>query len=828
MAIQGNGVNVLDPFSEQLASLPQVPRRNVAGDGTQPGNDQPKAEQQPEEGALQAPPAKTLEDASDQDAFRTIDQLAKSQDRLRRNRYAIDCYHSWLDSNIQFGRLDKVPNQNVWVAKLAPGVSVERSASVPNKSADLCNKVTDALLADPPKPNPQPHVDDQSADAASDVCSTVLRQIAGESGINEVQQYRWALRNALTRSASFLEYDIDREGGGYQPYQIKAHPQATDPANPLVAIDPVTGTAQPAVSPILRYVSPPTEQFPAGQFVKDATQADRVWLPKLIVRRHQRTKLVLFPATAPIEDADVLILTDWCTLAEGRTRWPETVGQMNSEQLMGLTQWRPSFADMLVPFAFRGGADGMTGPDMATVGSLSPLLQKRMFFHRVYIRASKEYKNGFALDISGANGGTRLSRSTLDYSVTLPTAGKTTRCRDIPFVQVTPIQDVENLDPMGWPFEARFDGSAQADATLIAGYLDALDRMAHPHVFIRSLTAIDEDEWFDRSTPIVIGQGDQPPFYEQFPELPPIVQVSEYLQTRQDTSSGLTATAQGLDSANAQSGIAKRLTVRQAQISLAGIQQQLHAAFTRGWRIECQLIQAEFTTPQLLNLTGEEASGDVEWWTGEDFAGIDDIGIEPGTGTMMTAEDKANYVAFLQGQNWLTPDKAADIGLVGIARDLGLPKDFITAAIERETDAWLKGPPEGWTPGAPGQPAQMGPDGITPITPEVPPTPPSFNPFTPRPNDTEPAIAAKWVKHLSHLQMMPRYSAQPAEWRALVDQKYMASRQAVAVAQAAAQGSHGAPAAAPHPAPHAPSAPHPASKPTPIVPGSSTSSPLAA
>ena len=67
-----------------------------------------------------------------------------------------------------------------------------------------------------------------------------------------------------------------------------------------------------------------------------------------------------------------------------------------------------------------------------------------------------------------------------------------------------------------------------------------------------------------------------------------------------DTSSGLTATAQGLDSSNAVSGVAKSLTVRQALVALSGFQQNLHSGMTRGWRIKCQLAQAEFTTPMLL------------------------------------------------------------------------------------------------------------------------------------------------------------------------------------------------------------------------------------
>jgi hypothetical protein len=123
VAISGNNVQPMDPYAEQLASLPQIPRRRVAGDGTEPGGTAGAKDPETESDDQQAPARKTLLDASDTDAFRTVDQLAKSQDRLRRNRYAIDLYHTWLDNNVQMGfaRLNKIPNQSMWVAKLAPG-----------------------------------------------------------------------------------------------------------------------------------------------------------------------------------------------------------------------------------------------------------------------------------------------------------------------------------------------------------------------------------------------------------------------------------------------------------------------------------------------------------------------------------------------------------------------------------------------------------------------------------------------------------------------------------------------------------------------------------
>jgi hypothetical protein len=60
-----------------------------------------------------------------------------------------------------------------------------------------------------------------------------------------------------------------------------------------------------------------------------------------------------------------------------------------------------------------------------------------------------------------------------------------------------------------------------------------------------------------------------------------------------------------------------------------------------------------------------------------------------------------------------------------------------------------------------------------------PPPPPPVNPFQPKPNDTEPAVALKWMKRLSRLMLDPAYDAMPPEWQNLVNQKYQTVSQAI-------------------------------------------------
>lgn len=864
MAIQGNTTQSMSPLDEELASLLDVTKRRSPGDGTEPGGTgqvpkggadaQDIAPQTADEKAATpahiAPVVATLEDADRLTKFKTLDQLVRSQDRLARNRWAIDLHYDSIRSGVSFSRLEKIPNQSVWVRKLPNGMTKEASGATPNKADDLCNKVEDTLMADPPKPDPEKRTNEESARAGSEMAREFLVLNGGESGTNDPETYRWALNNAFSRSASFVHYWVDRTGGGYQPLQKLAHPQAQDPATPLIAmvpappdaltgqpaVDPMTG--QPAMipvespNPVLRYVSAPTPEAPAGQFVQSAEEADRVWLPKIIAERMRREQVRCFPPDRGPEHCDALILLRSCTLAELRDRYPETVGQMGQAELIQLASWKPPTTDLsTLPFALRGLSDASSGPSLEQVGSLSPVLQRRVYTYLLYVKAGPDYKNGYWLEMNGANGGTELGEGTLDYAVTVPREGKVTRCRDIPVTMVRPLQDVSGGDAMGWPLIARFAGASEAEATIWAAALDMVDNMLHPHVFLRSNTAIDDDDWANRTQPIVLGPEDAEPTYERFPPFPPVLPMVDTLGTKMDVSSGLTGTAQGLDSANAVSGIAKQLTVRQALISLSGFQQNLHAAMCRGWRIVCQIVQAEWTTPQLVDYSGEEASSEPEWWTGEDFAGVDRIGIQPGTGSMMTPEGKAQYTAFLQGQGWLLPDAAAEVAMAGVRLDLGIPENPAEAAIERSVGVWLKGPSSEWIAAkqqenAATQLAQQQYQAQLPALTQqyaaVGQAPPPFQaqpsqlatPFPPRPNDDEPAVATATVKRLSKLMFDPRYAEQPPEWRQVVDETYQRARGALQAQALAAQPQQAQPGKSEQPKPQA----SPGNKPMPKMP----------
>lgn len=795
MAIPGNPVQFLSPLQQQMASLPEIPRVPT-NDGVLPGStiagnklalvpDDPEAEQ--------APTRPTLQDADPATKYQTIEQLVRSQDRLARNRWAIDTHFNRLRAGVPFSRLDKIPNQSIWVAKLPSGMNKETTAAVPNKADDLCNKIEDTLMADPAKPIATPHIEDEAAMRAADMLSEFLAQITGESGIHDIANHRWAIRNALSGASSFLHYLPNPSGGGYQPMQKLAHPQATDPNDPLKAQIP-----QPDGSVMLDITSNPILRYAGGnQFVDAAEQADRVWLPGITVERLKRESVRVYPPTATVETAKAVVLIRHMTLQEAMHEFPDTVGQMDDTKLQSLASWRPPSSEYITPYAMKGAiADGMSGPSVEQVGSLSPQLQRRMFCYHLYVAASPEYPEGYWCVVASAENGQVLAEGTLDYTVTLPVHGKTKRCRDIPVEQYTPQPDVLGGDPMGWPVISRFAGSSEAESTLYAAFMDYCDNMLHPHVFLRGTASIDEDDWFDRLKPIILNPGDQEPSYEHFPTIPPILQIIENLDTKMDTISGLTATAQGLDTSSAVSGVAKNLTIRQAQVSMSAFLQYLHAAMTRGWRICGQIAMATFETPQLMQFSGEEGSVDPIWWTGEDLAGVDRIGVQPGTGTMQTPESKAQYIAYLQQNMWMTPETAASVALPSIRMDLGIPKDPYEAAIERSVGLFLQGPPDPQWVQRKQQDQQVMAQYQQAIQPlqiqasagvqvQIPPAPQptAASPFPTRPNDTEPQVAEIYRKRLSKLFVDPKFSAQPPEWQGTAVEAYQRFVQTIQQAQ---------------------------------------------
>lgn len=150
MAITGGTVTAPGPLAEILGSFPDGTKRRSPGDGTEPGGtgSQGKPAQRVASPTQTAddlatadqseltPAGPTLLDATPDQLFKTIEQLVRSQDRLARNRWAIDLHYDSIRCGIPFSRLEKIPNLNQWIQKFPSGFSKQSFGATPNKADD--------------------------------------------------------------------------------------------------------------------------------------------------------------------------------------------------------------------------------------------------------------------------------------------------------------------------------------------------------------------------------------------------------------------------------------------------------------------------------------------------------------------------------------------------------------------------------------------------------------------------------------------------------------------------------------------------------------------
>lgn len=707
------------------------------------------------------------------------------------------------------------------------GYSVQ---AIPNKAWDLVNKATETLLVDFPAPDPTPLNDSEEAEHAAEMAGRFLSQDASEDGTNDPAVFYQATDKALTCASSYVHVWVDPTGNGYVPLQIKAHPQAVSPENPLVGPD-----GMPTTDYVLRYVTAD------GQFTDNPTEAAPQWMPKLRTEVWGREHIRVFPETATVHNAEKVVGLYYCTVGEAKRRW-SSVASMSPADLSALCDWTPPRYLVLLPPFERARWKLTTSDDQQKSGSTD---ERLMFYYLVYQRSTPEYPKGAELVVTGAQGGIVLHRDTLSAEVEVMDedgSGKKPKCEclDIPIAQLTPRVDADDRDPSGTAYIELFGGATEFAATLQMGYLEVCDQILHSEKYAPATSPVEGwqiQEARASGDAIPILTKDDAPVYPQPHPLPPdFLDVLEFGQNQQDSISSLSKPAQGSNDQQEVSGVARNIAVQQASIGLSRMGSAVNAAYERYCRIKIQQVMRKFSVPQQLRYVGEDGAYKQEQWTGTDFALVGDVRIKAGTGTMMAPQAKINYLSQAMQFQLIGPDEAKMAARPTFAQDLGIPENPHEQYIERCVTAWLEGPPQGWVDQwvpyaqaeaqfeqaqqmyqqqmvsyqAAQQNTALVQGGPPPVTlgpqqqydmamdqyqqavlalqanplPPIPPQPPQpvqvprpWTPFEPRPNDVEPEIAILWKIRLSKVISSVKYSQMTPEWRQPLDQKYQMALQ---------------------------------------------------
>ncbi len=764
-----------------------------------------------------------LEDA-DEKVFKSLDGLVLRQDLIARNRLAIDTNWTYVKLGFPWTTLTKDQNRDVYEQTLPYGSTQTSIQAVPNKCWDLINKTTQALLQDFPQADAEPQTDAEQAQAACQMANRFLAQDAAEQGTNDAQLYHDRVEKALTCSTSYVEYWVDPVGGGYVPLQIKAHPQAVSPQNPLVGPN-----GEPTTDPVDRYV---TSAGPEGQFTNDPSQAAPQWQPKIRVSKWEREHVRTFPESVPVELAEKVIILGYCTLGEAKRRW-KSVAAMSPPELDVLCDWTPARYLCLLPPFQRARWRLTDGRDKAKAGASD---ERIMFYYHCYVKASPTYVRGADVVVTGARDGFVIDRALLsaELEVTTPNgAGSEIRCMEIPMVQVTPRGDPDERDPTGRAYIELFAGAAESNAFMAMSFAQLIDTILHPDKYIPSTSPVEgwqvDDSRATGGFVQILTPADKPIYGDQ-PQLPnSFFNMYELSDEAINSIASSERAASGADNSKERSGKAIQIAVAQNNVSLGGMNTSVNNAYARGCRIKIELCMAKFSTSQQIGYVGEDGAYKQDAWKGVDFAQVGRVVIKAGSGTMMTPDAKVQYLGNLQAAGMIGREEAADAARESYSLRLGLPPDPSMQRIERQVSSWEKGPPSPeWVMQAQSyaqakavadqqnaqsqamfqqahaaqsqdaanattlkmphmaQPLRPPPQAV-PMDAMGQPMPAPWTPFAPLPMDDEPQIAAMRQRRLVRLMNTAQFTAQPIEWQQTVFEAYSIARNAVAAAQPPAQ-----------------------------------------
>ena len=625
----------------------------------------------------------------DESVFQHVDALVRRENELARNRLAIDTHWAYMVTGYPFSTLTKDQGTSVYRQTLPYGIKSTKIQAVPNKAWDLLGKTTELLLVDMPIAVAEPLDDSEEADAACDLANHFLELDAGEQGTNDAKLFSERVMRALFASSSFVEAWIDPAGGGYVPLQILAHPEAPDPQNPEVGPD-----GNPTPNLVLRYLTDLPEN--GGQFTDDPAQAAPQWVPKIRAAKWNREHVRVYPETAAVEDAEKVVILGHCTISEARRRWP-TVAEMDDEALAKLLSWQPENHLALLPPFQRNRWKLTDGKDKERQGASD---ERTIFYYHIYVKPCPDYRKGADVVVSGASGGLVIDRKLLAHPVERKIKRQTTteiRCREIPVVQVTLLEDPFDGDPMGRSFIELFSGAVESNANLAVSFQQLIDKIVRTPYMINSTSPISgRDVKNARATEdfLLIKRPDDRPFpLTPSPVPTDFFRIYELSDEAVNSIAAQNRPAQGSDKQAEVSGRAREIAVQQNNISNTSKLNAVNAAVIRWNRIKLELAMSEFTAEQQLSFIGEDGSARQVEWSGVDFALVGKVALKKGSGTMMTPDQKVQYLGNLQAAGLVEQGEAAEGARPLFSKRLGLAPDpheqFITRCIEQ----WKQGPP---------------------------------------------------------------------------------------------------------------------------------------
>lgn len=609
-----------------------------------------------------------------------------------------------------------------------------------NKAARLVRRVADNIFSDPPLPEAEPASDSDEDRAAAEFTTRVLENEGSEAGFDNLRRVREAFNKASVYGSAFRYWVVDPTAGGHITREVLASPRAEKmgdgEGDPL--IDPTTQQADP--NPVTRYVGKDGQTL-----TDDPREAQLVWVEGIrctvLTGHHVR----FLPRTAPgIAEAEGVLIAQFVTWAEIRTRFPDAVAELSPEAAKAMAKWRPErFKELLPDWEHEvyagtrvpkhtaeaddedegatrasapatnlgdraqqtpnsaGGVVGTDGrrrggaedpdDDTDTAGGAGSGEQPvpddaQVFLLSAYLRASNQYPLGCCY----IQGGDKVVLDRGPWVGEDPD-GKTEKL-DIPVDQIRQWGEGSD-DPYGWCLMDMLGPINEVIGAQYGSWLEHLERFNSRKMFLPT-TSILQPRAMQQSTGtyIAINAGGAP-VPEEIPDYPhDSIALLDRCNAEANDESGLQEAAQGLEVQNIKSGVQANYTVEQANKAMSELQQNVMTALVRGWRIQTQQIRAKYKTPRKLRLLADDDAWKEREWTHSDLGSTRDVKLQEGSFTMQTPAQKATVAGQYAQQKVIDAPQYKEIIRTLIRPLLALQDDPHLLRIRRQITDWKDGP----------------------------------------------------------------------------------------------------------------------------------------
>jgi hypothetical protein len=714
-----------------------------------------------------------LEQADQATVVRQIVEMIHQQRNSRKRRRAEwECNKLWV-RGIRGARVRRLSEDRDDVQLVVPLGSYDLPP-VMDRCEELIDKAINRLYADPPAPDAEPASDSDTDRDAAEFMTRLLIVEGAESGFNNVGVQRRAEKKAAVHGSGFVYVCVDPMGNGWRPTEIRALPTAMteqdatiDPATQ----QPVTDTDERLET---RYVTD------GGQLTNNPSEARRQWLPKIKLEVFTGEHVILLPETCTgIDDAYGFILLRYTSIGKLRATFPDTVGKASQETLEKLVNWNPEDAKYArPPFASakdigKSGTDGkISDSALACTASL-------------YFESYGDYPKGAYIVAAGED--LVLHKQTWCGMVETGPGEVTEECLELPLAQFRQLNDEVDDDHMGKGIAAKLGPPDEVRGNIVLGWEEYLDQFLHRNTFLPLGSIIQPGVLNVRDgTPILFNPGGKPEqeTLEQFP--PDAKEFYDRVGTAQEQSIGLGETAQGLESPDAQSGVAKQIVVQEAHVNFGHLRQNAGDGQERLWRIVGQHYRVFYTIPQKLKYQGDDGAYKEREWSRIDLGSTRDIRIARGSFTQQSPEAKQAKLDARYAAKLIDPEEYDRLTAVNIQATIGYQDN-------PHLTRWKEGPPDNWQPPqAPVMPDPASAQPVPAVDPNtgqpVPPLPDPANPFADvRAVDAEQDVARiRWLALRRELSSTA-YTKQPAPWAKYLVDAYNVARQAAGIVTVAEQ-----------------------------------------